>query len=478
MNKALVSVVVMAAVVVGSGVVYWAVPALSSDQDRVDAELQEHVERARRLMADVGENEERLAVVLEGLRAAGVPDLGETELTELVEADRDLLVDAEDRLKQINNRRRAENQRLQQRIADAGGEPAMPLPDGFGRNVPQMVAAIRAGLAARQELLDAHRALLDQAHEAIQQALAFSSGEVTGQNHPLAQNMLGVVLYAQGTAIHRQAQPQRRAAAGPRSRLQAIAAELVEQAGEGQLPKHAGVDERIAQAEQEHSRRSAALADQKAEMAALAGRIADLEAQLAEQKSMADRARIQLDALVAEGMDLADPDGLQKFADAYGAQSLIYRQALREAQILEFGTLNNATIDASGDYLTGRYVPETSDGSIEAQPGVFHLQGELADLQAQATKREELLSSIQSEVEAGRAAQQRLAERVATATRREQELKTQAGDALTELSEAIDTAVQTEDRALAKLSAAQRAFQAAARAVQSQQSDADQTIAN
>ncbi|MCP4250162.1 MAG: hypothetical protein GY778_24225 [bacterium] len=478
MNKALVSVVVMVAVVVGSAVVYLAVPSLGSDQARVDAEVQEHVERARRLMADVGENEERLAVVLEGLHAAGVPDLSEADLTELVEGDRELLVDAEDRLRQIRMRRRAENQRLQQRIEGAGGEPAMPMPDSFGRNVPQMVAAIRDGLAAQQELLNANRALLDQAHRAAQEAVSVSSGEVTGQNHPLAQNMLGVVLYAQGTALHRQAQPQRRAASGPRSRLQTTAAELVEQAGEGTLAEHAGLDDRIAQAEQEHSRRSAALAEQQAEIAALAGRIADREARLTEQKSIADRARIQLDALVAEGMDLTDPDGLQKFADAYGAQSLIYRQALREAQILEFGTLDNATIDASGDYVTGQYLPETSGGSVEAQPGVFHLQGELADLQARAAKSEELLASIQNDIEAGRAAQQRLVERVATAARREQDLETQAGEALTELTEAIDEAMQTEDNAIAKLTAAERAFKAAARGVQSRQSDVGETVEN
>ena len=456
MSKPLLSGVVIAAAFLVAGGVYLAAPTLISDQARVDTEVRDHVERARRLVAKVSQNKERLAMVLDALRAAGVEDLDDERLAELVEQDRELLDDARDRLQEILRRRGPQRQVLEAQLGEVGGVPLAPPPGDFGRNVGQMAQAIREGLNARQRILAENAKLLDEAFAAIQEALNVQHGDALGRQDPAALNMQGVVLYAQGCALHRQARPLRDQAHNPRRELLAVSAELALLDGEQQLVADSNIDPAIRQAREDLAGRTTSLDELNAQGASLSSKIADLDARLAEQQTVADQARGALDALVDKGPDLNDPQGFDKFAAEYGAQSLLYREALRQAQILEFGTLANAKIDESGDFISGRYAPVAGSEAISPQPGLYHYRAELADLQARAEQAGETLAALRSQVEVLEASKARLARQAAEAAARAAELQTRAADAYESMTALLDQAESLEDRAIAKLDAALR----------------------
>jgi hypothetical protein len=477
-SKPQLSAVLIAAVLVVCGGVYIAVPALSSDQAAVDVEVREGVERARRLLAKVGDNEERLAVVLEALRAAGVEDLDDEKLTALVEEDRELLTEAHDRLQDILRRRGAQRQTLEAQLAEAGGTPLVPAERGFSPNVGQMIAAIREGLAARDRILAENAELLGEALAAVDAALAVERGDVSGRDDPIALNMQGVILYARGSAAHRRARPLRDRAYEPRSRMLASAADLALRAGEQKLVAASDIEAHIVQGREDLDRRNTALEELKTQADSLAEKVAGLEASLAEQRAIAEDARRALDAMVDRGPDQSDPEGFDKFAAQYGARSLIYREALRQAQILEFGTLANATIDQSDDFLTGEYTSAGGSKPIAPQPGLYHYRGESADLQARADNTAELLASLRVEVEAMQAAKAQLAQRAADATSRSAELQAEAADAYESMTDLLSRAEAAEEEAIADLGQAVRAFAAAANKMRSRQGDAGEEIAD
>jgi len=476
-SKPLLSGVVIAVAFLVAGGVYLAAPALISGQARVDTEVRDHVERARRLLAKVSQNKERLAMVLEALRAAGVEDLDDERLAELVEQDRELLDDARDRLQEVLRRRDPQRQALEAQLGEVGGVPLVPPPRDFGRNVGQMVQAIREGLNARQRILAENARLLDEALAAIQEGLNVQHGDASGRQDPAALNMQGVILYAQGCALHRQARPLRDQAHKPRRELLAVSAELALLDGEQQFVADSNMDTAIRQAREDLAGRTTGLDELNAQVASLSSKITDLDARLAEQQTVADEARRALDALVDKGPDLNDPQGFDKFAAEYGAQSLLYREALRQAQILEFGTLANAKIDESGDFISGRYTPVAGSERISPQPGLYHCRAELGDLQARAEQTGQMLAALGSQVEVLEASKARLARQAAEAAARAAELQTRAADAYESMTDLLDRAESLESEAIAKLDAAFRAFNGAAAQIQSQQAEASEAVA-
>lgn len=477
MNKAMLPGVVIAAGFIVAGGVYLAAPSLQSDRAIVDREVGEHVERARRLLDRVGANQERLAVVLKGLELAQVRDLDDERIDELVEEDRELLANAQDRLQDIYRRHSARRVDLADRMASAGGEPLEPPSARFGANVGQMAGAIRAGLAARDELLQQNEQLLEAALQAIQEAMAVQRGDWDGRTDPAVLRLQGMTHYVRGTAFHRQARWLRDRAHGPRRTLRAAAAELAKLAGEQQIVQRSEIDARIADAQADRQRYQAALDETQESIAGLEATISNMEPRLADQQALADEARQILDALADEGIDFADPQGFRKFSVQYTGQSQIYRQALRAAQVLEFGTLGNATIDSSGDFLTGAYLPADGASPIVPQRGLLHYRAELAELQTQASAMTETVAALDRKIEELQQAKARLVQQAADSADRAEALRVLAEQAYDALIASLDQAWEFEDRAIAGLNAAVRSFRSAAQHAQTRARDAGEAVA-
>ena len=115
---------------------------------------------------------------------------------------------------------------------------------------------------------------------------------------------------------------------------------------------------------------------------------------------IANEARQILDKMATDGMDFADQEGLQKFSVMYTAQSKLYREALRRAQIIEFGTLDNAMIDDSRDFLKGEYLPTDGSGEVSPRRGLCHLRADLAEAEGQAAAAGETLAALDETIAA------------------------------------------------------------------------------
>jgi len=471
-NKALTPGVVITVVAVLCGAAYIATPALQSDQVQVDQEVQRHVEQARRLLDQVGANEERLGTVLEGLRAAGVQDPDDQALTTLVEENRDLLNDAQQRLRDIDRQRDSVNQQ----VMTAGGVPAAQMAPALPGNAAQMVDAIRDGLAARERLINENASLLEQAAKAVGEALAVQHGDASGRDNPAALNLQGVILYEQAAALHRQARPLRDAAQGPRTKLLLAAAELTQRTAGQNVVADSKVDARIEEATQQEKSHADALAALNEQIKTLADQVAGLETALAEQQKIADETRLVLDGLVDQGANLADADGVGKFAKEYSAKSLIYREALRRAQVLEFGTLNHATLAPGGDYLTGAYAPKDDAEPIAPERGLFHLRAELTDLRAQAEAAGTALADLRTDIDGLRAEKTRLAGEAAAAESRAAQLRTEAAEVFKARNELLVKAEGSEDAAIAKLTSAVGAFRSAGQRISALQREAGDAL--
>ena len=464
MNKTVLSggLIVVAFALFGGA--FLLAPSLQTDQAQATDEVRRDVERARRLLARVGENEDRLAMVIEELRLAGIEDIDEDQVAGLVEDDRDILTGAEERLQEIMRDLGSRRRDLQEKMQAAGGEVSPTGARGFGAGASQMEMALRAGLDARDRILNENEDLLDQALAAVREALAVQHGDLSGRDDPVALQTEGMILYAQGTASHRRARRLRDRACEPRADLVAWTAQLGQATQEQEVVQASDIDARIAEARARKAETQTVLDGFQATIDSLTGQITKLESQLAEQRSIADEARKALDRMAADGMDFADQQGLQKFSAMYGAQSKEYRQALRNAQIIEFGTLDNATIDDSHDFLKGEYVPANGSESVSPQRGLCHLRADLAEAQGQATAASDTLAALGEDITAMVQAREALAGRAAAAAGRADELREAAGDLYTRMSSLVAEAAEHEDSAIDKLSKAARSFNSAATA--------------
>jgi len=460
-TKAVLPGVAIAAAFLLFGAVYFLTPSLQGDQDVVADDVRRQVEEARRLLDKVGENEERLATVLEGLRLAGVEEPDDELTRDLVEEDRELLVDAEDRLRSILRDLGTRRDDLHQRLERAGGEPAPDQRRSFGAGADQMVSAIREGLAARDRLLQENDQLLQQALEAVNRAKQIQRGQAGGADHPIVLRTEGMVLYSLGSAAYRQAHGARERARAWRSELAATLAALDQQSEPTRLVETSGIEPRIEEARENRQQAAAVLQELRDRLAALRRTVLDLETRLAKQQTIADHARDALDKMSAAGLDFADARGLQRFSAMYAAQSKEYREALRRAHVLEFGILDNAVIDASGDFLIGEYVPADGSGTVSPRRGLYHYRAELVELEKQAAAAQEVLDSLDEKIEAMQASRDRLAQRAEEAVTRAAALREAVAGTYDRLTELLAEAGEHEEVAVAKLTRAVTAFRTA-----------------
>jgi predicted nucleic acid-binding Zn-ribbon protein len=467
--------VLVAAFALAAGV-YVVVPRLQAPQASVDAQAAREVEKARRLLDQFSENEERLATQLEALAQAGVDtQLSDELIGRMLNSDhRDFLTDEEERLRDVIGNDFAARSALDQRYREAlkpedQTPPVQPF-RGFGANLPAMSEAIRAGRAGRAELLAANEKILAEALQIVNQALAITEDDVSSSSDLAANRLKGAILFDQGVGADRRADVSRAAAERSRRTLAAWAQRAEALQADTDLVQNSRVQEQLATAEQRGQELQQLLAQKQAEVDRLQSTADDLAARLAATRATADEARAALDRLEETGADLTDPDGMKKFVKEYTDRAAIYRDAVREAQALEFGTLRNARIDDSEDYLTGKYVAE--GGPIEVERGLTAYQRDLASAQRELQVVQQQIDAHRDDVAALNELQQKYAAQAESARAELVELRRRASDLYTRLDKDLSEAAATEDDALKKLDQSVAAYKKAASVAMSRASEA------
>ncbi len=354
-----------------SGLLYVVVPVLRSPVRLVNAEADEHVERARRLLSAFGENEERLSELVAQLAAQGVDvTLSGGEAERILEANRDVVEEMDEAM---SARSRSVGAReLEERYRAAGGTDDSPLvePGGMGRNIAAIMRTARAGIQGRDRLIADNARLLDEALSEVSAALAVSRGGVDASQHGDAHRLKGVILSAQAGALEREAFRARLRAEGPRTELSGLSIEVARLEVEQELVARSRIGEQLDVLHAGADTIDRAVQDGRAKIRRLDEIISDMEARIEASQDRAEAARREMERLEKEGADLLDPQGSKLFGERYQRLSEEYGRHIAEAHRLQFGTLGSARIDDSGDYLSGAYVPAAADGQIVEQRGL------------------------------------------------------------------------------------------------------------
>ncbi len=443
---------------------YFSAPVLLSSRDRAVDQAESHLERARRLLIRYSENQERLGEIIEQLRRAGLNDAADADqIAALMEQQRAVFEDKDKALKETFRGTESTRRReLDERYRAAGGEMLMNFPaaGGIGVSPDQWRQSVQEGIRARDRLFQENEQLISQAAAAVQDGLSITVGNADGSAHPQANRLQGVVMAAQADAAYRRGMRQRTLTAKFRheflhqtNRIQALAIDqqIVESSG-----IHDHIDSLRASA-RDLSGRIEALIHKRDE---LQQTISQLEKNIAAAEGEAAHARGVLEEMEDRGANLLSADGATNFASQYLATSAEYRDAIARAQRVRFGSLQNAEIDDSGDFLTGSYVPAESSGEIIFQRGLVDFQHDLQIVTLDLESSTEELADVETNVSGLLADAERLAQSAVDA-------KTQSSQATEMAAVAFREAIKLADEAAATLDQAVRLARSAINALRS-----------
>ncbi len=482
MNKPLVFVIVVAGVVLAGGGTFVLVPHLQSSETELRARTSAHAERARRLLRQFSQNQERIGALLEALTRSGISaDIDVEELLE-DEENRTAVEEEDARLHDITRQGAGEQRDLEERFLRAAHgqqwqQYQVAVRRRLGTNVSQMTRSLSEGLRERARLLAENRRLLEEALGAVNQALAESAGDLSSREDVHANRLKAIILRHQAQAQCHRAESLRREAARFRAQLATLALAARSLVNEKDLVADSGIDEYLATAERNIAEAEAALGELQASSTAVQADIERIKSQLAEARVTADQARTAMERMQARGLDLTDPQGFEKFSAEFDELARTYRQAVSQAHRLESGTLLNARIDRGGDLIDGRYVPADGAETIQIDRGLVGLESRLSALQLRTTAAQRAVESARTFHEtlvSRRAAYQ---ERRARATTRLQELAESASKAYAELSRFSAEAEKTEAAAIDLYGKSASAFIAAARFAATRSSAASTALA-
>lgn len=445
LNSTSKSPVLAGVLAVGLTAVAWFfLPVTQSGPKRVEAEAYAHIERARRLLDRYNANLTYRSLVLDQLR------------------DSEVAVDAKDASE--NSEEIGDDYQAAHQALWAAFEPR-DWEDGVGRparaTYGNLAGQMRDGAAARSELVKENSALLDDAMKEIDAALQVQAGGATGEGNAEAQRLKAVVLYHRGLSEQVAARVKRDDMVQYISELDALANEATQlKALRGILPD-SRIDEQIAKTRADLTQAEARVAESKARLAKLSATIEGLETKLASAQSQYKAARVEIDRLKAAGVDFSDPQGANKFAQNLEDQFNVYRTKLREAQEIQAGSLPNAEIDVTGDYLKGRYL-EGESKTLTVEPGLSHYRVEHASLAAKIAHEQAGVDAIRSDLARLELGRRPYEAQEALAAQRLPEIEKAATEAYADLSRVDSEASAIEEKGLKYLDQSIAASQQAA----------------
>jgi hypothetical protein len=459
---------------------------MQSPQAKVAALAGKDAERARRLLNQFSDNEERIGALLDALAQADVdPNLKPEDVQRLLEEEdgRSTVEEQDAKLKEVLRAGAGQAAQLEERLLRAAygskwQEHQESRRLGLGGNVQQMGSALQQGLKERDRLIKENQALLAQALQAVEAALAQTVGKARGDAEIDPNRLHGVVLHHLAEAKRREADALRRRAGAFLDRLVSLGVEARDFELEKNLRTASGIATQIADAEAKRAQAEAALAKAKTAEADLQSKIDAMKATIAELQSTADAARAQMERMEEQGARLDYAGGFEQFARQFNDLALRYREALAQAHALEMGTLRNARIDSSGDLIKGQYVPADPGTPVAPDAALPGLERELATAQLGVTAAHGALAACRDELPRLNAMQAEYRQRGIVAEARLIKVAETAGKAYGDFERLAAEAETAEEESVKRYTRSMGAFNTAARAAQERASTADSALAN
>lgn len=430
-NRIMTVVLLAAAGVCGLTWVF--LPTLQGGKSAVEGEVSVHLERARRLLHQFSADLPYHAVLLDQLRQDGV----EPEEPETLAEDEGLADDYQQ-----------EHAALWESFqpTDWTDRPTNPKAS-YGA----IARLVRDGLSGRDHLLDENQQLLRDAMTEVDAALAVESGGASGREVAEAVRLKGVIQYFTGMTDRIRAAVTRADADPLRARLNSLGDQASSLASQQALVAGSGIADQIEQLRKLTAEAEAAVKQEQAKLTELDARIADARRRIQTAETQRNEARARMGRLGEEGIDFSRSDGAKAFEEAYLAADRAYRAADRDVQFLTAGSFPNAEIDASGDFLTGRYLEKGSPFNLTIEPGLLRYQADREVLTR-------VIADRQREVEELRAGTARLETLRSAYAQTEQDAKPRLADVrsraekdFAELNRVESEAFALEETALAQL---------------------------
>lgn len=435
---------------------------------QAEGEIQVHLEKARRLLAQYDTH----ISIESGYRAAFGEEafgLDSDRLDDLLDdPDLDLTGLASDALRSyadqpvIKSMARADDEFLKLKYGEANWRQHKSPPP------PSRVSGagmIDRGNAEYEKGLAGNARLLDRALSEVNAALAVTFGDYSARQHGAANRLAGVIHSEQGLAVSRRLRLLCGELAQRRFAMKRRQSEILEILQDRDLVAGSEIDARIADARSEQVKMSDTVTEQQATVARLQDQVEDLEQGVDAAMGRSAAAREAMETLEDMGVDLSVPGGFAEFKRTYEQQAENYRQALTEAHVLQHGTLKNAMIDATGDYLRGRYIPAQQGRDIELQHGLEHYQHDLERAQAELEKMEEAAAYLEESVENLRGLKRNLEERAQLARDAAATRTTQLEADFEGFAELEERIAEAEDEAISLFEEAIQSFTTAVRGV-------------
>lgn len=373
-----VAIIVSLAALAACGIAWLALPSLQEPQRAVNYEASLQLERARRLLAKYSVSLANKSLLLDRLYETGV-DVD-------VEDPADLVAVAADDYQ-------AHHEALWEEFqpTDWSEHPRLARA-GYGNLERQ----IREGINGRTAHLEENEQWLDDALDAIDEALSLSVGSASSRTYAEAYRLKGIILYHQGVATRLAAQAKRRDADPYRRELAALALDGATYQTRKSLVADSGLDEQILTLKAKVAESEALLEQDGEALANVDDTINDLEARLAAAQAQRNQARDAAESILTRGVDFSDPNGANSFRDELLRYDAVFREADRRVEALRAGTLPNAEIDFTGDLLSGRYLENGSPDNLTVEYGLTHYQNERGILAARIDKRQQAIDALQS----------------------------------------------------------------------------------
>lgn len=413
------------------GLLWMFVPSLQGADRTVESLASEHLETARRLLSEYDPGLSRHAAILSDMRSAEI-GFGEGEWSEDVDA---------------------EFQAAHESIW-AAYQPtdwSSPRPSAVKASYGNVADLARKGVTSREALVKGNERLLTDALSQIEAALAISAGEAQSRSHAEANRLKGFIELHIGLARAQEAAILRGPTLALRRDLRLLASAVKQAAADQTLVADSGVDGLIAEKRKEREAAEARATEQRTALAQLDRTLTDLKTRVADAEARRATALERLRSLRQQGIKLGTPEAAEAFARDMRAVDEEYRKADREAQSLTHGDFASAQIDASGDYLRGKYVENGSSRNVAMNFGVRHYEGERQVMAAELKAAESAVAEADATIKALQAQREAMALRESAARERATKARETAKTVYEELDRVETAAFEAEDEALNSL---------------------------
>lgn len=408
---------------------YIAPPLLQTPEARIAEQADVYAERARRILDQYNQ--------------------GHTDVENLMEVLRRKLADVD---------LTAENV-----VTLISYEPRTPLGEQFKSQMQAQFGEqgqpgqITQAIQSARQAIDQNGQLLEQAWQEIDTGATLRDGAASTIKHSYINSIGAMIRYHQADALSQRALLKRVEADLQLNHLRRLFTDAKNLEGNAPTYDQGAVDKRIAAIKTTIEEKQKQIEEETKNLKNLEAGIEATEKALAESRQTADRARFDMETIQEKGYDVADPASYEAFAKAYAEVALRYRQANLNTARIEFGTIENAVIDETGDLIAGKYVAK--DGNdMKFHDGIDPQKTKMADVQLTIASHHDTIAALNEVI----AQLQELKTNLAAKQKADEDLRQTLTDRIKAVAEEIRRllaeAATEEDEALNRLEGAALRF--------------------